>query len=757
MMKRHGSAVAVATSVMVTSIVLGASTVEQPIGAWNYTNFGSGTVQFELDTAAAARGDVRFVMREESAVMSIQPASTLAVETVAGRFSSFNGGVLHTRGAMLVEIQGSSTAVGNFVIRDRGDHTWTIASTLGETGLSHDVFEVPSAVIDFSEREQQLTLLGELAFSPSFAELYDRPDLANVVVGRIIVNAGAESLADVPHPVLRTDGGVASSIGPDVIVGDLPNVQRWGRTNGITAYSVATTSCNIGTERLDWIASTNNHPVIGQNMYRLKDGRFEQIGLSWLKHGFFALSGSLCTPCNDPTNGSQLGVGCSDPYSSGLNGEQSNLGPRYQVNPSTGFFPYPFSAPNAPATIGRRLQVADQYLIPSQNVGALYFVEGHYITPSDSVVGGDGINNAHNNASYRRVTVSETQPLVFNVQTSNQAPTQREKPALVAWRDHDNSVKLENVDVPNDGRFIVGYKVTDLGTGFWNYEYAVQNLNSDRSAGSFRVPVPAGVNVQNIGFHDVADHSGAPYDTTDWTAVLANGYLTWSTTPYVQNPNGNALRWGSLYNFRFDADAPPIEGQIDIGLYKPGTPSMMPTTASVPDLAMLLARSNPPSNAIDARQPSNIDGSGTVGWQFILLEFTGYALNLQPGEFEVTQEGGMGPAPTILALLPVDSNIVNAFLSSPLSPGTWTTITHIASGTSTRIGYLPGDVNGDGTSSPVDILALIDSLNGVGMPREIWSTDIDRSGVTNPADILRLIDLLNGAGAFDVYNGATLP
>ena len=115
----------------------------------------------------------------------------------------------------------------------------------------------------------------------------------------------------------------AQTAGPDVIVGDLIDVANYGQVGGINAYAIGTTSCNIGTTPLQWVASTNQHPVIGQNLYRVKNGRFEQIGISWLKHGFTALAQSLCATCQNPGTGSLLGVNCSDPYVASLNGSQT--------------------------------------------------------------------------------------------------------------------------------------------------------------------------------------------------------------------------------------------------------------------------------------------------------------------------------------------------------------------------------------------------------------------------------------------------
>jgi hypothetical protein len=413
------------------------------------------------------------------------------------------------------------------------------------------------------------------------------------------------------------------SIGPDVIVGDLNGVTRWGSdsANTMNIYSVGTTSCNIGTMRLDWISSNNRHPVIGQNMFRYKVtdgvGRFEQIGQSWLKHGFTALSGTVCNNCPDPTDGSQLGVGCSDPYGASLNGEQTRLGPRNHVNAATGFYPYPFTNPGpnyptppAPApVIGRRLQVMNADLNPALNSGARYFVEGQYVTWDEPAWGTN-----HNNCAYRPVNVSGSGT---NFTVTNTGTTVRERAAIYAWKDVcDSSVVIQEQIVRNDGMLILGSRVTDLANGRFAYEYAIFNNTSDRSAGSFSVPVCEGAVISDVGFHDVNYHSGEPYDNTDWVADVGSGSVTWRTTQtYAQNPNANALRWGTMYNFRFVADRGPGATQrtASIGLFKPGSPSQV--LFGVPA----------PSNCC----PSDFDSNGHVDF-FDYLDFVQAFSNNDP-------------------------------------------------------------------------------------------------------------------------------
>jgi hypothetical protein len=367
--------------------------------------------------------------------------------------------------------------------------------------------------------------------------------------------------------------------GPDVIVGDLNGITKYSAQSGVSAYAIGTTSCNVGDAELNWISNQNQHPVIGQNIYRYEDGRFEQLGMSWLKHGFTALQQGLCCTCQNSGTGSRLGVGCSDPYGSSLNGSQGGLGPRFEVNAATGGFSYPFTGQGSNGnSIYKRCQVANSEVNPATHPGAVFYGEGHYVTPDDAAAG-----NQANNASYRRlVTGSGNSSSGWSLNFSG--GTIREEPAIRAWPGHDATVILTDTMVPGDGMFIVGSNATDNGNGTWHYEYAVHNLFSDRSCGSFSVPVPSGASVTNIEFHDVAYHSGEPYPGTDWNSSVSGGSITWSTQTFAQNTNANAIRWGTLYNFRFDCNVAPINnGDVDLGLFKPGGTNSILAEAWVPD------------------------------------------------------------------------------------------------------------------------------------------------------------------------------
>jgi len=411
---------------------------------------------------------------------------------------------------------------------------------------------------------------------------------AVIILGQMNVGATpGQGVSDRQASVGNASGTIAEPDGgsPDVIVGSLPSTVHWATNGTESSYSIATTSCNIGDANLDWIDTpSNKHPVIGQNMFRLKDGRFEQIGQSWLKHAFCALQQTL-SGCGDCNGGggclSYLSPGCADPYSASRHGSQAGLGPKHIVNAHTGFFPINSSFPYWPQGEGtsgsyrRRIRVQN---VDLANPGALYFIEGQYVALDDAAA-----RRNNNNASYRQVNVNSS-----NFDLTFAGGTQMMKAGIEAWKDNDPTVTLVTAIVPFEGKFVIGYKVTDNGNGTWDYEYAVYNMNSDRSGAKFIVPADNSVTVTNMGFHDVAYHSGdgideVNYDDTDWAAVRNSADMTWSTESHATNPNANALRWGTLYNYRFRADSGPVEVEASIDLFKPGTPDNVVFTVMGPE------------------------------------------------------------------------------------------------------------------------------------------------------------------------------
>ncbi len=363
-----------------------------------------------------------------------------------------------------------------------------------------------------------------------------------------------------------------SSKSPDLIVSDVWNVVRFGTLGGITAYGLGTEACNRGSCWIDWFADTPAHPVIAQNMFRLKDGRLEQIGQSWVKHGFGALDGDWCGPCISPHSWDHLGVNCVDPYDASTNGAQRVMGPRSAVDPYTGAFPYPdYRINTAGNVLFKRLQVHNTDLDPALNPGASYFVEIQYVTPDDP-----GAKNGRNNVSYRQVAIGAAPYNLFLV-----GQTQPGMAGIRAWKAVDPEVV--ETDIEHEGLMILAAKATPLGGGMYRYEYALQNITSHRAGRSFTVPLPPGALVSNVGFHDVDYHSGETFVGTDWAVAVTQNAVTWSTDPFDVNANANALRWGTLYNFRFDTNVPPGTSLLEVGYYRPGTPSSAFAASVVPE------------------------------------------------------------------------------------------------------------------------------------------------------------------------------
>lgn len=545
-------------------------------------------------------------------MIPVDEASSFTVYANGGRLNGApTGDIRHLDGLVISSKNGSYTLDELLIISDGNPDnvSFSLMSMTEPHGFSPLKADDNKVALDLPGRSLFLES-GDLTISADLAAALGDPALAGSVLGQFVTSADIELVSgDLSAQEVNLGasprGGCTPSTGPDVIVGDVVVNSSSNYTNvgSIDAFSWGTTSCNIGSQNLLWQSGNSNHPVIPQNMYRLKTvngaARFEQIGQGWLKHGFTALTQNLCCTCNG-SGGSVLGVGCSDPYSSSRNGTQcttvGGLGPRFQVNAHSGAFTFPYMFRNncsyiAHTNVTRRCQVHVDDLNSTLNPGALYYAEAQYVTPDDAAA-----LNQNNNTSYERITLSGT----TNFTATSAGSTVQQKAAIQAWKTADPSVTETIIDTPENsganptGRLILAAQATELGHGLWVYEYALYNMNSDRSVKEFQVPLPDGFDVTDIGFHDVPYHSGdgfgsntttpVTYDGTDWPGNYGGGNVDWTMVDASPVGNSNALRWGTLYNFRFTANTPPTTGDVTLGMFKAvaGQPDFITASTVVP-------------------------------------------------------------------------------------------------------------------------------------------------------------------------------
>jgi hypothetical protein len=407
--------------------------------------------------------------------------------------------------------------------------------------------------------------------------------------------------------------GLASGSGSagrtDIAIGQIANIAEIARVGtfpeGTSAISMGTTACNAGSAALPWLAPmAEEHPVIVFQLYRELDGRFEQIGISDARHGFFALPQSACEPCQDPSgDGTLLAPGCSTTNSAATNADQTWLGPRGEINPFLGTWSCEGShfAGGEPDCVRRhtgeehgpldhRLTARDEDLGVA---GAVYYCEAYYLTAGDVSKG--------NNLGSRRCTMQYlTDHWLFTLPAGNPLEP---GPALARW-----GGDATWAEVPGDGNVLLSVKVSELGGGLYNYEYALFNLDSDRRIRRISIPVGSASIVEHVGFHD----PDGPGDD-DWASSLASGTRTWDTDSLSVDPEANALGFGELFNFRFDADAPPVPGQASLETWKLGPDNVFTVQTTIPGIVLDVSPSRGPAAALHLRfDPSPFLGRTTI-------------------------------------------------------------------------------------------------------------------------------------------------
>jgi hypothetical protein len=405
----------------------------------------------------------------------------------------------------------------------------------------------------------------------------------------------------------------------DLHLADIDQLTAMGRAgaypNGVNGCALETTACNLGTKAIPWHAAmASDHPFIAFLMARESNGRFEQISdQSFVKHGFFALSSELCRSCA-PTDGTTLGVGCSDTYATSNNGDPFWLGPPSEIDPWLGHWnpqcshfdrgEPPVAAPadcnglrslsaaqaNALGPLNHRIHVSDaDFNVPN----AAFWYQAQYVIGSeDEAKRGDNLASR----AFTPVWTGSRWDLVDSGALLHGSILQRWSGATV--QSTTNGV--------SDGRVYVATKVSGPSEGFYRYEIAVHNRDNARGVGAVRIPVCPEARVRALGFRDL---DRDPLD--DWSAARLAGEIVFSGP--VQ-----PLEWNTVFNLWFESDAAPAPGAWSLDAARPGPgAATFAVTAAAPlelynvHLGPGCARGTPPTLVATGTPPRATLGNAT--------------------------------------------------------------------------------------------------------------------------------------------------
>jgi hypothetical protein len=415
-----------------------------------------------------------------------------------------------------------------------------------------------------------------------------------LALGLVLTRLGVPAVAALAVPLSVTFGG--PFVGPcagqtldgdaNLFLHDIPSTFGFGIENGERAYSTGAVWCNLSDAPLSWNGSNAAHPISVHNLFRIEQGAIRHLGASWVSHQFCALQTAACSTCTPAGTGCPplLGAGCSTSSTANSLATQAQMSRRSEVNASTGSFSFPFAvgAPSGP--VERRCRVAITEVDPALHPGATFVMEIVSIHPSA------GDPNA-------RCATRDLHPSSMLGSPLPLGPTSSGSTAIERWAALEPTVALRTIDLPNDGRVLVGCNVIAEADGSYRYEYAIANLNSHESIGSVSIPLSTGTTVIATSSHLPAPHSGEVTSGEPWSVTVAADAVRHATEPFATNPDANAIRWATVGIVTLVTDRPPVEGSIELGTFRSNGSILV--SLPVPGPAPTLV--------------GDIDGDGSVG------------------------------------------------------------------------------------------------------------------------------------------------
>jgi len=509
--------------------------------------------------------------------LRISPLGRLQFWAPHAAFDGFASGNLQHMGGLSLSFPGGRVSLSDFRLQPSGPDGLNLVDSSGTALLKLDYVHT---YLDPQRRELRLQNM-DVRITPALAQRLGNPDWTGLVIGR------AFTRTNVSIPMGGTVQGLCTSPSwhngttqlTDVELTAISAVQQVAREAGVrVAIAPSATLENVGTADVPWYPKfttttgetfpapygMDQHPFLVWAVYRNSGGVLEQIGVSDVKHAFFAQNnacgcsgGSVLWSANSSPNG----VGCNDVYGINTNDNPLYLGLRDEVEPHTGVFQQcgsmfaPGATPPGPCNqtvtgapadeFARRLVVTESKL---QTGGAEYWMDAWYVVRDD-------VNLFNGMAHVTLAPVLNGSMWNFNPGATIHGG------AVDAWvaANTATSTQAHVRAGDSDGHYSLAVRVTSLGGGLYQYVYVLMNYDYEPRFDTLALTVPAGVTVDSFSFFD-ADGPGA----NDWTVSQAGGELSWTA------PASAELRWGRMNTFKFRANVAPEQGSVSLGLDDPG-------------------------------------------------------------------------------------------------------------------------------------------------------------------------------------------
>lgn len=290
----------------------------------------------------------------------------------------------------------------------------------------------------------------------------------------------------------------------------------------------------------------DQHPYLSWGMYREIDNRFEQIGVSGLKHAFFTVN-TFCS-C---AGGQVLFPTCEDTYSVGNNDSPSHLGPKPEIEAFSGiwkstgsFFDQDSNGvqdTNSNGTDENRMVVAEADFSDNE---LSYYISAWY-TIRDDV-------NIFNSMGYRGYQLTPNGSAWTTTSTTGfiNGPASDQYVAPDTF-DLAGGTASQRILQEREGHLTVAVKVIDNKDGTYRYNYMIENHDYDPRVQTVKLFLSELNTMSDFVFSDADEDS-----LNDWTVTRSGDELV------IQSPPGNEIDWGILYSFSFTTDVAPDVGQV---------------------------------------------------------------------------------------------------------------------------------------------------------------------------------------------------